>query len=141
MATKRTPNQPAARRPLRVLVVDDNEDYCTTLHMLLERQGLVCHTIHRGDSVVAQVESFNPDVVLLDIEMPGMTGYEAAAALRKLGRDDLLLVAITALASLDARAAAHTAGFNHHFIKPVDPEVLSALLNTHAAKLQEQAPH
>ncbi|MDB5856341.1 MAG: putative histidine kinase, hybrid [Ramlibacter sp.] len=120
------PNGPA---PGRVLVVDDNLDAAETLATLLEMLGLQVRQAHDGTSVLAAALAFKPDVVLLDIGLPGMDGYEVAKALRaepRLGR--VTLIALTGWGAEDDRRRALAAGFDHHLTKPVDLAVLEDML-------------
>jgi CheY-like chemotaxis protein/two-component sensor histidine kinase len=120
---------PAAQGPGRVLVVDDNRDAAETLATLLEMLGLQTRQVHDGEAVLAAALEFRPDVVLLDIGLPGMDGYEVAQVLRaepRLGR--VTLIALTGWGAEDDRRRAMAAGFDHHLTKPVDLGVLEAML-------------
>ena len=113
----------------RVLVVDDNEDAADTLTTFLEMIGMHTRAVHDGPAALPAALSFRPDVVLLDIGLPGMNGYEVARALRAepvLGR--VALVALTGWGAEDDRRRAMEAGFDHHLTKPVDLGLLEDLL-------------
>ncbi|WP_310734691.1 hybrid sensor histidine kinase/response regulator [Azohydromonas caseinilytica] len=115
----------------RVLVVDDNQDAAHTLALLLELSGHAVATAADGESALEVATRWRPEVVLLDIGLPGLNGYEVAQRLRQLpdgGR--LLLVALTGWGNEQDRRAALQAGFDHHLTKPVDPEVLQGLLSS-----------
>ena len=118
---------------IRVLVVDDNADAATSMAMLLRAAGHVTEAAHDGPAAVATAERFRPDVVLLDIGLPGMDGYEVARKLRA-NRDSppRLLVAVTGYGGDEVRRRALEAGFDRHLVKPVDPEDVKALLRTAA---------
>jgi PAS domain S-box-containing protein len=121
--------QTAPAAPARVLVVDDNVDAAETLATLLQMLGLQTQQVHDGSGVLAAALAFRPDMVLLDIGLPGMNGYEVARALRaepRLGR--VTLVALTGWGAAEDRRKALAAGFDQHLTKPVDPGVLEDLL-------------
>jgi PAS domain S-box-containing protein len=115
---------------LRVLVVDDNEDVLTSMTMLLELDGHQVTTAQDGPATMAAVGDFRPDVVLLDLGLPGADGYEVARALRARLGPGVRLVAVTGYGQPEDRARAAAAGFDHHLLKPVDFEALQGLLAT-----------
>jgi signal transduction histidine kinase len=130
--------RPAPRRPieskkaLRVLVVDDNEDAVETLALLLQLEGYTVGTALDGPAALAEAEQFHPEVVLLDIGMPGMDGYEVVREFRK--RDEtksIPIVALTGYGQPEDRARAKTAGFSDHLTKPISPESLNAMLKSY----------
>jgi CheY-like chemotaxis protein len=113
----------------RILVVDDNHDAADTLAMLLEFLHYEVRAAYDGRQAVAVASEFRPHLVILDINMPVMDGYEAAKVLR--GRHDqhrMVLVALTAVATPEARDKAMQAGFDIHLRKPVDGSELTGLL-------------
>jgi two-component system, OmpR family, response regulator len=114
----------------RILVVDDNVDAARSLAMLLDAKGHRVRTVHDAAAALQAVESFSPEVVLLDIELPEMSGYEVAKRIRAMGdrAADILLVATTGRGQSEDRAAALEAGFDGHLTKPVDLSLLSTLL-------------
>jgi CheY-like chemotaxis protein len=116
-------------RKVRVLCVDDNQDAAETLALLLELLGFDTRACYDGPSALAVADEFQPDVCLLDINMPLMSGHELAGRLRSgaNGRP-LLLVAATALSADADRQRSADAGFHHHFAKPVDLSTLVAAL-------------
>jgi CheY-like chemotaxis protein len=112
-----------------VLVVDDNVDAADSLVALLEMWGHEAHARHDGPAVASAVSALRPEVVLLDIGLPGMDGYEVARQLRDLpGEPAPLLVAITGYGQPEDRRRSESAGFDVHLTKPVDPERLRELL-------------
>jgi len=114
----------------QVLIADDNEDAALTLAMLLEVSGHRVVVAHDGEEALARYEEIRPEVVLLDIGMPKLDGYEVARRLR--GRDDggpSLMVALTGWGQASDKARAVEAGFDLHFTKPVDPDRILALLD------------
>jgi CheY-like chemotaxis protein len=119
--------QPSVRR--RVLVADDNEDSAETMAMLLEALGHEVKIAHDGLQAVEQTEAFRPEVVLLDIGMPRVDGYEAARRIRAQawGRS-IVLVALTGWGQDEDRRRSEEAGFDRHLIKPVDIEALQQVL-------------
>ena len=113
----------------RVLVVDDNVDAAESLASLLELWGHEAHALHDGPSVVPAVTRLRPDVVLLDIGLPGLDGYEVARELRALdGHPVRLLAAITGYGQPEDRRRSAAAGFDVHLTKPVDPARLRELI-------------
>lgn len=116
---------PADRASLRILVVDDNRDSADCLAMLLDALGHETRTAYEGEEALAAAESFSPEVVLLDIGMPGMSGYEICRRLRQSPRGrDLVIFAQTGWGQDEDRRRTQKAGFDHHLVKPVDPAVL-----------------
>ena len=117
---------PCARR---VMIVDDNEASAQTLTWAMELEGYNVVTCHDGPTAVKLAHDFHPDVVLLDIGMPDMDGYEVCRRLRgDETLNDVLVVAQTGWGSDDARRKTEAAGFNHHFTKPVDLGALVKLI-------------
>jgi CheY-like chemotaxis protein len=113
----------------RVLVVDDNHDSAESLQILLQLSGHEVRTAHDGLEAVNAAASFLPDVVLLDIGLPGLNGYEAARRIRALpsGRT-LKLVALTGWGQERDRQQSTESGFDVHLVKPVDHGVLLKLI-------------
>jgi len=119
-----------ATRARRVLVVDDNADAADSLGMLLNLLGADVRVEHSGAAALAALRSWDPALVLLDLGMPGMDGYEVARQIRSDRRHDgLLLVAVTGWGQEGDRERTRAAGFDHHLVKPVSVEVLQALMN------------
>jgi PAS domain S-box-containing protein len=116
--------------PLRhILVVDDNVDAAESLAILLRMEGHDVRVAHDGAAALAAVEAERPDIVLLDIGMPVMNGYEVAQHLRQRpGLEPLLLVAMTGWGQEEDRRRSQEAGFDHHLVKPVEPDALHKLL-------------
>jgi signal transduction histidine kinase len=103
----------------RVLVVDDNKDAADTLEAYLAMEGFDVAVAYDGAAALEKVQLHVPDVVLMDIGMPRMDGYEAARMLRALGRP-VRLIALTGWGQALDKTRAQEAGFDHHFVKPVD---------------------
>jgi DNA-binding response OmpR family regulator len=112
----------------RVLVVDDNEDAADSLAMLISVRGDCVRTAYDGEQAVELEESFRPGIVLLDIGLPKMSGYDVARHIRAERGDGVLIIAITGWGQAEDRERAREAGFDHHFTKPVDFDRLIALL-------------
>ncbi|HEX2618118.1 MAG TPA: response regulator [Flavobacteriales bacterium] len=119
------------RIPRRVLVVDDNPDIVLSMSLLLTRLGHVVSTANNGREAVEQAAGFRPEVVLMDIGMPEMNGYDAARRLRlQPWGQTMLLVAITGWGQEQDVQMAIEAGFDRHLVKPVDRETIIGLLAT-----------
>ncbi len=113
----------------RVLVVDDNRDGADMLQMLFEADGFAAVTAYDGQEAVDSAQRSQPDIVVMDIGMPGMDGYEAVRRIRKQpGGKDILMIALTGWGQESARLLAAEAGFDHHMAKPVDFDVLKSFL-------------
>jgi CheY-like chemotaxis protein/two-component sensor histidine kinase len=110
---------------LTVMVIDDNADAAATLRALVEINGHRCVVAHEGEAGLALAREALPDVVLLDIGLPGMNGYEVARRLRSIpALDGVMVVAVTGYATEDDRQRALDAGFDVHLSKPVSYEQL-----------------
>jgi len=118
---KPTATEPAPTTARRILVVDDNQDSATTLAMLLKLSGHEVHTANDGLEAVEAAGTFRPHVVLLDIGLPNLNGYEVARQIREQpwGKD-MVLVALTGWGQEESRQKSRDAGFNGHLTKPVD---------------------
>ena len=133
-AAVETKNRAVAGPPLNILVADDNPDSADAIAMLLEMGGDEVRVAYDGVAVLTAAESLRPDVLLLDIGMPGMDGHEVARRLRAVpATKDSLLVAISGWGTADDRAQSKAAGFDHHLVKPFDIGALEKLLNDHRA--------
>lgn len=114
---------------LRVLIADDERDQVATLAALLVDEGHGVREAYRGSEVLRMVRDFDPDVALIDIGMPGMTGYDVAREIRQVfGGKRPLLIAVTGWKQSSDRILAQLAGFDHHLAKPFDPRELLALI-------------
>lgn len=121
--------EPAELKNCRVLVVDDNVDAAKSLRILLKLQGAQSEMVHNGPDALEAVERMQPNVVLLDIGMPGMDGYEVARRIRSSGGyDELKLIALTGWGQEEDRQKTREAGFDHHLVKPADIAKLRELL-------------
>ena len=127
-------------KPLRVLIADDQRDLLMTASILLRSEGMVVETVERGGDVAPAVESFDPDVVLLDIEMPDRSGLQVAVELtQRYGEQCPVLIALTGHKTEAARRLTAKAGFSHHVTKPYDFDALVSLVASAAQKKAPQA--
>ena len=118
----------------RVLVVDDNRDAAESLAMLLKLYGCSVEVALGGEAALGTLARFRPDIVLLDIGMPGMDGYATARHIRSnAAGSDLFLVALTGWGQDEDKRRAREAGFDEHLTKPVDPSLLGTLLTVERA--------
>jgi CheY-like chemotaxis protein len=128
---------PVAREGMRVLVVDDNVDTSKGMVRLLKMAGYDAQTAHDGQTAIATACAFRPEVVLLDIGLPGMDGYQVAARLRR--AEDLKgvqIIAVSGYGQESDRRRSQEAGFDRHLVKPVDYEVLLSILANPAPSSQ-----
>jgi PAS domain S-box-containing protein len=122
---------PAVLGPRRVLVVDDNCDAAQSLGMLLKVLGADVRVVYNGPDALEALASYKPDLVLLDIGMPGMDGHEVARRIRQRPEfQDVTLIALTGWGQEEDRRRSQTAGFDYHLIKPADMSALQTLLVT-----------
>ena len=113
----------------RILVVDDNEDAAMTLAMLLQLKGSDTRMAHDGVDAVEQAASFRPDVILLDIGLPKMDGYDACRAIREQPwGTGIKMIALTGWGQEEDRRKSLEAGFDMHLVKPVAPSALMKML-------------
>jgi CheY-like chemotaxis protein len=115
---------------LRILVVDDNRDAASSLTRLLEFSGCTVRMAHDGVEAMETARRYRPDVVLLDIGMPKMNGYDTARAIRhEPWGQRIVLIAVTGWGNDEDRRKSEEAGFDRHLVKPVDPRSLMQLLS------------
>jgi PAS domain S-box-containing protein len=119
---------PAALKAQRIVVVDDNQDAAQTLSSLLQAHGHDVRTFHCAEAAL-QDQGFEADTYILDIGLPGMTGCELASRLRASVRKGVRLFALSGYGQEQDRAASRAAGFDDHFVKPVEIDLLLAALN------------
>ena len=113
----------------KILVVDDNHDSAVSLAMMLAIMGHETRTAHDGESAVSSAESFRPDVVLLDIGLPKLNGYEVAQRIRGSSWGaSMFLIAVTGWGQDEDRQRSSEVGLNLHMVKPVEPIALEKLL-------------
>ncbi len=122
---------PAAAQPLRILVVDDSRDAADICAMLLELSGHRVQTAYSGHRALEVAEAFQPQVLLLDIGLPDMDGYQLARSIRSAPwGHSACLVAVTGWGQEQDRRRASEVGFDHHLTKPVEAEALDSLLRS-----------
>jgi signal transduction histidine kinase/ActR/RegA family two-component response regulator len=114
--------------PCRILIADDNRDSASSLAMLLKLLGHTVDTAYDGLEAVERAETFRGDVILLDIGMPRLNGYEAARRIRERHPSGLKLVALTGWGQEEDRRRSEDAGFDAHLVKPIDLAALANLL-------------
>jgi CheY-like chemotaxis protein/two-component sensor histidine kinase len=118
-----------SRPKRRILVVDDNRDSVESLAMMLRMMGNEVRTAFDGIEAVDAAGTFNPEVILLDIGLPRLNGFDAARRIRgQEGGKNMVIVALTGWGQKEDRRRSQEAGFDHHIVKPVDPATLEKLL-------------
>jgi CheY-like chemotaxis protein len=128
-ATVVAPTSAAGDSPRRILVVDDNIDAAESLRFLLEARGHIVETVYDGPEALGQVVEFDPGIVLLDIGLPGMDGYEVARRIRAMPNGSRIrLFAVTGWGQAGDKQRALDAGFDSHVTKPMDLATLSRLI-------------
>ena len=128
----------ASRR--RVVVIDDNADAATAMAMLVGALGGDARVANDGERGLAEVVAFRPDLVLLDIGLPGIDGYETCRRIRALLGTSCLVVAVSGWGQEQDKQAAARAGFDRHITKPADPDVLARILAETPAAPREPQP-
>jgi signal transduction histidine kinase/ActR/RegA family two-component response regulator len=128
-ALDKPPDESAASAPLRILVTDDNVDAAHSLASLLELDGHAVHVCYDGSHALAWAARHLPQVCILDVGLPDMTGLELCRRLKEMhGMGNALYIALTGYGQPQDRAASAKAGFHHHLVKPVEASALSGLL-------------
>jgi len=134
-ALKHQSKAPAQHCPQRVLVVDDNQDSAESLGMLLRLRGNEVRTAYDGLAALEAARAFHPEVVVLDIGLPGMNGYDVARQMRKMPEvQGALLIAQTGWGQEEDRRRSEEVGFDAHLVKPVDAAALQDLLSRHVSQ-------
>ncbi len=114
----------------RLMIVDDNRDAADSLALLLRLQGFEVRVAHDGPAALELVKDYRPEMIFLDLGMPGMDGFEVARRLRRQsGLHDVRLVALTGWGQQEDRRRTAEAGFDRHLVKPVEPKALEDLLD------------
>jgi PAS domain S-box-containing protein len=130
IASMQTATQPTRRR---ILIADDNQDAMETLKLLLEMDGHEIRTAPDGVAALALADQMVPEVMLLDLGMPGLSGFELAARVRERPwGNQVTIIAITGWGQAEDQRRSLEAGFNHHLTKPIELEALQALLSRNA---------
>jgi CheY-like chemotaxis protein len=118
----------------RILVADDNADAASSLGMLFEMMGHEVCVVHDGVKAVERAATFRPDIILLDIGMPQLNGYDACARIRQQpSSKGTLIVALTGWTQDDKKQRSQEVGFDFHLIKPVELPALEKLLRDYPA--------
>jgi two-component system CheB/CheR fusion protein len=120
--------RPGLTAPRRVLVIEDNRDSREMLRISLELEGHVVETAIDGSQGLAAARAGTPDVVIVDIGLPGLDGYEVARAIRQSVGGAVVLIALTGYGDGEAQRRVAAAGFDVHLVKPVDPQVLARIV-------------
>ena len=129
--------KPADGQAYKVLIVDDNRDAAESLALYLDLVGYRTQVAHDGLAAVDAASRFLPDVILLDIGLPHLNGYEAAQRIRSGPQgNNVLLVAVTGWGQREDKQKAEDAGFDHHLTKPADPNAITALLQKHRGRCE-----
>jgi PAS domain S-box-containing protein len=127
-----------AVEPRRVLIVDDNSDAADSLALLLDFEGHETLAVYNAKDALASMESFKPDVAVLDIGLPEMNGYDLARQIRKMPQlKAMRLIALTGYGQKEDQERAHAAGFDGHLVKPVALSALEQAIGGHARKPRE----
>jgi signal transduction histidine kinase len=125
------PKEEEASAVRRVLIVDDNIDAAETLAMMLGILGQDTRQAHDGHAAITAAEDYQPELVFMDIGLPGLSGHEAAARIRKdLGMTGIYMIALSGYGTEEDRRKSLLAGFDAHLVKPLDPTTLPAILAT-----------
>jgi DNA-binding response OmpR family regulator len=118
-----------------ILLADDNRDWADSLAAILRREGYSVHTAYDGAAALSASSALLPDIVILDVGMPQLSGYEIARVFaRHPAKTRPLLVAITAWGSQEHRERGRLAGFDLYLLKPIDPDELIRLLGEHMGR-------
>lgn len=115
---------------VRVMVVEDNVDGAATMEELLRHMNADVRVVHTGEDALSALEQFTPEVVLLDIGLPGMSGYEVASRLRSILGRNVQLVAMTGYGSQEHQARGRRAGFDEHLVKPASIDALQRVVHS-----------
>lgn len=119
----------AAAGGKRVLIVDDNLDAAETLAMMLELLGQQTRQAHEGNGALKAAQEYNPEVIFMDIGLPGLSGHEVVTRMRReLGMTDAYIIALSGYGTEEDRRKSFHAGFDTHLVKPLDPSALPAIL-------------
>jgi len=114
----------------RVLIVDDNRDAADALGRLINSSGYEVKVVYNGEAGLTETVDFQPDMVLLDIGMPGLDGYETVREIRRRRSDvHLIVVAVTAWSGAEDKRRAYDSGFDLHVAKPMSRQTLNELLS------------
>ncbi len=131
MVQEESSSVPKGAGKRRILVADDNDLAASSLGTLLEIMGNEVRIAKDGAEAVEAAQAFEPDLILMDIGMPKLNGYEACKAIREQPwSSKAVLVALTGWGQDEARRRSQESGFTHHMVKPVSPDALEAILGS-----------
>jgi DNA-binding response OmpR family regulator len=137
--SRNVPPLMAPAQSSRILIIDDNRSVVDSLKMLLDLNGNTTHTAYDGLEGLEIAEQVRPEIILLDIGLPKIDGWECCRRIRQQSWGSQVMVyALTALGQDDDRLKSQQAGFDMHFVKPVDPELLLTVLE--ATRLRPRVP-
>lgn len=114
----------------RILIVDDNRDLATSLARLLRMSGHDIEVVYDGHTAIEVARTYRPNVILLDIGLPSLDGYQVARILRQEGFHDMIIIAISGYGQDEDRRRAEEAGMDYHLTKPVDLKSITDLLQS-----------
>lgn len=135
------PSIPTSTAPKRILLIEDNPDARETFRMMLELAGHEVLEAEEGRSGLELLRSALPDIAVIDVGLPGLDGYEIASRFRREPQSSrVMLVALTGYGTPEARERSRQAGFDHHLIKPIDPDVLREIMGTGIASRGSREP-
>jgi PAS domain S-box-containing protein len=118
---------------MRVMIVDDNHDAADSMGLLVEFSGALAHVVYSGESALEAIEKFKPSLVLLDLGMPGMDGFEVCRLIRQKYGHEIAVVALSGWGQNSDKIQAQRAGFDAHLTKPADPSLLEATISKWAS--------
>jgi CheY-like chemotaxis protein len=131
-------NKDNEKKPVRILLVDDNRNAALMLGKLLRHNGHTVEIAYDGDAALRIAPESRPDVIILDIGLPGKNGYEVAQLLKKKMTAPALFIALTGYGQDEDKKRAHDAGFDHHLTKPILVAEIEELIFAHQAKNAEK---
>ncbi|QGW63559.1 response regulator [Lysobacter soli] len=134
------PTRDSASAQRRVLIVDDNHDAADTLAMMVRLLGHETRAVYDPQTVEGEVSAFGPEIVFLDVGMPGRSGYDVARALRDMHGSALVIVAVTGWGQPEDRQRTLQAGFDHHLVKPPDIQAITDICSKGLRPLAEGTP-
>lgn len=135
-----TPARGATGAKRRVLIVDDNHDAADTLAMMVRLLGHETRAVYDPQTVEGEVTAFSPEIVFLDVGMPGRSGYDVARSLRDAHGNGLVIVAVTGWGQPEDRQRTLQAGFDHHLVKPPDIQAITDICSKGMRPLAEGTP-
>jgi len=131
---------PRERQPLSILLIDDHRESADAMSAMLTQLGNQVHTVYDGQAALRAFEAKKPAVVVLDLGMPGLDGYQVAQAIRTLpGGRAAVIIALTGFGSRQDRRQSVAAGIDHHSVKPVDAIILQRVIEVRLADKRAHA--